>query len=802
MKKKIAFLAAFLTAASLGIGTGAAGFEKTAEYVPGQFADIPQNEWYADEVKSTYELGLMNGVGGNLFAPEGNVTVAEAITMAARAASINAGEAIPDVEGEWYAKYVSYALDKGFVTEGQFDNYDRAAKRREVAVLFESAMPDGYFAAQNDVSAIPDVSDKQVYHDELLTLYKAGVVMGSDSYGNFFPENNITRAEAAAIINRVALPANRLSKTLDKISDDDAYSLILTSAMTHGTEGIASGWVLDNRGGLPRTSLTEPYGSLFDVDDTAPTALIRSFNKTETGVITLYTKASISGEDGIYLALRNQAGKDVYRLQTEDKSWRLLRADGSFEQLYAFTADETVFEFEITVDIDNARSTTYINGKFCGVYPLAVTQNVDLSSFRWATTEQAIASVSPSRINAYANYALRECFEYAATDTLPNGWSGSALSNGAELKVEKEQYAAASFLAASGTVAAEFEVLLPQAESVCYALRSGEKNIAVFTSDQKNFYVNGIKVYDSYYKNQWYRMRFELDTVSGNILVKLNGRKIADVPFADSTTSVDNLTVSNNSGTAVLFDNFKVFRLVEHDDYVPQPVLPTGTDKYTVGMNVCSLWTNGTGSTGGWNCISAYKDVEPVLGYYDEGLPETADWEIKYTLEHGIDFQAFCVFFTSGWGTEPQRVSATHLYDGFMNAKYSDQAKFSIIWEAANAPSPYQMETWKQSFVPYIIENYFKDPRYITLENRPILCVFGAGELSDRIGGDAKVKEMFDYLEDEVKKLGFDGVIYLACGSGSDRLAAMGFDGCYAYNWGSNGYQLDVNKNSILASAN
>ena len=86
--------------AVMSLGTAAAGFEKTKTYTDGQFTDVPVTEWYAAEVKSTYELGLMNGIGGGLFDPEGKVTVAEAITMASRAASINAGETIAAAEGE------------------------------------------------------------------------------------------------------------------------------------------------------------------------------------------------------------------------------------------------------------------------------------------------------------------------------------------------------------------------------------------------------------------------------------------------------------------------------------------------------------------------------------------------------------------------------------------------------------------------------------------------------------------------------------------------------------------------------
>jgi hypothetical protein len=71
--------------ATLLSASASAAFAKTNTYTDGQFTDVPAAEWYAKEVASTYELGLMNGIGGGLFDPEGNVTVAEAVTMACRA---------------------------------------------------------------------------------------------------------------------------------------------------------------------------------------------------------------------------------------------------------------------------------------------------------------------------------------------------------------------------------------------------------------------------------------------------------------------------------------------------------------------------------------------------------------------------------------------------------------------------------------------------------------------------------------------------------------------------------------------
>ena len=785
-------LIAAILAGTLTVSASAA-FSKTATYTDGKFADVLASEWYASEVAGAFELGLMNGTTDTTFEPNGNVTVAEAITMASRAAAINAGETIPDAEGEWYQKYVNYAVSRGFVTDGQFDNYDRPAKRYEVASLFESAMPDGYFAAKNDVTAIPDVSAKKDYNDELLTLYKAGVVMGSDSYGNFFPENNIIRAEAAAIINRVALPENRLSKTLDKVSDDNAYMLVTTPTFNANKEGINSGWLLDNRGGTPRTDITASYSALNDISTEAGTAMIREINKTTTGSVRLECSLAVSGGDGAYLEYRNDAGESVYRLEVVDGNWQVLGADGKYTTVYEITKSESKYTFLIDVDLDNNRSTTYINDKNCGTHALCTTgEKTNLLNFRIATTEKGTPSVALGTVTINVNYAVKE-----SSISTSKGWVTSDGSKGSS-KLAKDVVATRSFNPVSGKVIAETFFLLPKGEAINYALRSGDKALVTFTTDDKNFYANGTAVYENYYQNLWYRLRIEADTDAQTAVIKINGRKVGEVPFAAASTSADNITVFTAADSEPSMTTFRVFREWERDDYVPQPTVPKGEEKYTVGLNVCSLWTNGAHF--GWSCITPYDDPHPVLGYYDEMNPETADWEIKYLVEHGVDFGAYCVYFNSTNG--PQNLGENHLYNGFMNAKYSDLSKFCIIWETANASSPNSLEAWKNDYVPYFIENFFKDPRHMTIDNRPVLCVFGADKIASRLGGsNAKVKECFDYLEDEVRKLGFDGMIYLACGSSSASLAEMGFDGCYAYNWGNEGYALSVNKNSILSSA-
>ena len=61
-----------------------------------------------------------------------------------------------------------------------------------------------------DYDYIPDVSERSKYADEILALYRAGILTGDERTRAFRPSDTITRAEAAAIISRVALPTTRI----------------------------------------------------------------------------------------------------------------------------------------------------------------------------------------------------------------------------------------------------------------------------------------------------------------------------------------------------------------------------------------------------------------------------------------------------------------------------------------------------------------------------------------------------------------------------------------------------------------
>ena len=118
MKKStfVKLLCVLIAVFTLATVASASGFTKTLSYADGTFNDVKSTSWYAKEVASAYELGFMNGKGEGTFAPDGNVTVAEAITMAARVHAIYNGKESSKTDGKWYDRYVQYALANGIIS--------------------------------------------------------------------------------------------------------------------------------------------------------------------------------------------------------------------------------------------------------------------------------------------------------------------------------------------------------------------------------------------------------------------------------------------------------------------------------------------------------------------------------------------------------------------------------------------------------------------------------------------------------------------------------------------------------------
>ncbi len=299
----------------------------------------------------------------------------------------------------------------------------------------------------------------------------------------------------------------------------------------------------------------------------------------------------------------------------------------------------------------------------------------------------------------------------------------------------------------------------------------------------------------------WQTLRAEVNFTDKTILVKLNGKKLTVLGFKDTALSHLScmkltLRATGEQKTSAYFGEVYAYtHMEEPDDYVPEPIVPKKKSDTYVGMNICPLWR--TGEHVGWDCITPFDEIRPIMGYYDEGIPETADWEIKFLAEHGVDFELYCWY--SSQNSVPMR--STHLgaawYEGHMNAKYSDKCKFALLWETAASVHFEGNECFRKVLVPYWIDYFFSDERYMRIDNKAFMSVYGAGGIIKMFGGAEATKIELDYLREEVKKLGYDDLIIIACEGPSENLKNAGFDGSQAYNWGKQGDSVEMTENII-----
>jgi len=191
-----------------------------AEFVGNMpFVDVPVSAWYADAVRDAWANGLIDGVDAAHFDPDGSLTVAQAIKLAAALHQRIANGTVTLKNGSpWYRSYLEYAVEHGVIEESYL-GYSAAAlnapvQRAEFAhILYGAAKP---YAAINEIgaNALPDVKTGDRYADEIYTLYRAGVLNGSDRSGTFYPTSLIRRSEAAAILIRAFDEEARRTLTL------------------------------------------------------------------------------------------------------------------------------------------------------------------------------------------------------------------------------------------------------------------------------------------------------------------------------------------------------------------------------------------------------------------------------------------------------------------------------------------------------------------------------------------------------------------------------------------------------------
>lgn len=171
------------------------------------FSDVSDDAWYYPYVQTAYSFGIINGKSETIFDPNAGLTCAEAAKISASIHRLNRydddGMEFQPTGENWYDTYVDYCYAAGILEDYEVFDWNKNATRAQMAYLFSRCDTEPYYINEVPLTDIPDVDEATPFAYEILDLYNKGIAVGSNEYYAFYPDSEVKRSEAAALISRI-----------------------------------------------------------------------------------------------------------------------------------------------------------------------------------------------------------------------------------------------------------------------------------------------------------------------------------------------------------------------------------------------------------------------------------------------------------------------------------------------------------------------------------------------------------------------------------------------------------------------
>lgn len=341
----LVFLFSICVNQAVAEGGSLTNFSLKTHYTAGQFSDVSSQAWYTKSVQTVYELDLMRGTYNNKFNIDGNITLGEAVAIADRLHSIYYNDGVSFKQGTpWYQVYIDYAFHRNILTSGYTD-YTKRATRGEFAKLLSASLPENALEVINTIEddSIPDVNMSSSYAEAVYQLYRAGILTGNNSAGNFSPDSEITRASVATIVSRVADMDLRKSIMLTTPSTYLSAEQVYTKCST----AVAYIGVYNEAGTLLKS------GSGFFIDRNG--TMVTNYHVIENG----YSAKVTTADDKVYTVTGiydYDEGRDLALLKVSGSRFSYLQTDTS-----ALNAGASIYTIGSPLGLSSTISTGIVS---------------------------------------------------------------------------------------------------------------------------------------------------------------------------------------------------------------------------------------------------------------------------------------------------------------------------------------------------------------------------------------------------------------------------------------------------------
>ena len=185
-----------------------------------------------------------------------------------------------------------------------------------------------------------------------------------------------------------------------------------------------------------------------------------------------------------------------------------------------------------------------------------------------------------------------------------------------------------------------------------------------------------------------------------------------------------------------------------------------------------NAWAKGMPSHYTKKLATEFSGRTPIWGWRDDSKA-IMERQIDLAADNGIAYFSYCWYWADNKGpinASTIEKDSKHLpMYMFMNAKNNPRMEFCLLVANHSGHEIVGAAAWKQA-ADFWITNYFKHPRYLKVEGKPVITIFQPK------GADI---DGLAYLQEAAVKSGFPGVLVTGCGNVTEK---NGFQAQTLYN--------------------
>ena len=189
---------------TIGGGVSAPSVSQPVQPSTRYYNDVTNEHWASDYITRLSDKGIVSGYGNNDFKPENSITRAEFVKLLVEAFNITKTSDVPFADtpaSEWYTPYISGAYSSGLINgDGANFRPNEQISRQDASVMIYRFINYTGASLDNGNLNFIDSSDIADYAQNAISSLCASGILSGMPDGNFAPNGNTTRAQAAKLI--------------------------------------------------------------------------------------------------------------------------------------------------------------------------------------------------------------------------------------------------------------------------------------------------------------------------------------------------------------------------------------------------------------------------------------------------------------------------------------------------------------------------------------------------------------------------------------------------------------------------